>query len=64
MSQRDTATVIQQYLDAFLHHDPTLLPELIAEDCVIEDIQPAPDGSRIVGRAACLAALPTTCAMR
>ena len=56
MSQRDTATVIQQYLDAFLHHDPTLLPKLIAEDCVIEDIQPAPDGSRIVGRAACLAA--------
>ncbi len=56
MSQNETATVIQQYLDAFLQHDPTLLSAVIAEDCVIEDLQPAPDGARIVGKAACLAA--------
>jgi hypothetical protein len=56
MSENETSTVIQQYLDAFLQHDPMLLSALIAEDCVIEDLQPAPDGARIVGRADCLAA--------
>ncbi len=36
-------------------HDPKLLADLIAEDCVIEDSGPAPAGARHVGRPACLA---------
>lgn len=38
----------------FLSHDPAALQELVADDCVIENTQPAPDGSRHVGKAACI----------
>lgn len=51
----DTAEVIRRYNDAFLQHDPALLEGLIAEDCVIENTTPAPNGARLVGRDACLA---------
>lgn len=50
-----TAEIMRRFNEAFLNHDPALLPALVAEDCVIENSQPAPDGSRHVGRAACLA---------
>src|SRR5262249_29261266 len=36
-------------------HDPTALADLVAEDCVIENTTPAPDGARHVGREACVA---------
>jgi hypothetical protein len=49
-----TAEIMRRFNDAFLTHDPSLLPPLVAEDCVIENTIPAPDGSRHVGRAACL----------
>ena len=53
MSQRQTAEVIDRFNDAFQRHDATLLEDLIAEDCVIENTRPAPDGERTVGRRAC-----------
>jgi ketosteroid isomerase-like protein len=55
MSTSETSGVIQRFSDAFQHHDPAALTELVAEDCVIENTQPAPNGSRHVGREACLA---------
>jgi hypothetical protein len=48
-----TSEVIRRYNDAFQQHDPSALRELIAEDCVIENSNPAPNGSRHVGRDAC-----------
>jgi ketosteroid isomerase-like protein len=49
-----TSEVIRRFNEAFQQHDPAALPELIAEDCVIENVSPAPNGSRHVGREACL----------
>jgi ketosteroid isomerase-like protein len=48
-----TSDVIRRFNQAFQQHDSSALAELIAEDCVIENSQPAPDGSRHVGREAC-----------
>ena len=50
-----TADVIRRFNDAFLDHQPGTLPALVADGCVIENTGPAPDGSRHVGREACLA---------
>ena len=50
-----TADIMRHCNDAFLRHDPEALPPLVAADCVIANTQPAPDGSRHVGRDACLA---------
>jgi SnoaL-like domain len=55
MSNRDTAEVIQQFNQAFIEHDPHLLVGLVGADCVMEAIQPAPEGERVEGQAACLA---------
>src|SRR5262245_29533226 len=55
MSVRTTREVLDQYNDAFRRHDPGLLEDLIADDCVIEDTGPAPDGLRREGGQACLA---------
>lgn len=49
-----TSEVIRRYNDAFQRHDPTLLAELIAPDCIIENSTPAPNGARLVGKKACL----------
>jgi ketosteroid isomerase-like protein len=51
---RSTSEVIRRFNEAFQQHDPAALPELIAEDCIIENSNPAPSGSRHVGREACL----------
>ncbi len=51
----DTAEVIRRFNDVFQRHDPSELPALIAEDCVIENTTPAPNGGRLVGRDACVA---------
>jgi len=53
--ERTTAEIMARFNAAFLQHDPTLLEDLVAEDCVIENTVPAPDGARFEGRAACLA---------
>ena len=52
---RTPREVLGQYNEAFRLHDPALLVDLIADDCVIEDSGPAPDGLRRVGGQACLA---------
>ncbi|MDH2428347.1 nuclear transport factor 2 family protein [Sphaerisporangium sp. TRM90804] len=54
MSDEKTLAVMNQFNDAFLKHDPSLLEELLADDCVLENSGPAPNGSRHVGKAACL----------
>jgi ketosteroid isomerase-like protein len=50
-----TAQVIHLFNRAFVEHDTALLTDLVGEDCVMEAIQPAPDGARYEGREACLA---------
>jgi len=52
---RATQALMGRFNDVFLQHDPAALDALIAEDCVIEAVGPAPDGARHVGRAACTA---------
>jgi ketosteroid isomerase-like protein len=45
---------MQRFNQAFMQHEGSLLDGLIAEDCVMESVEPAPDGTRYVGRDACL----------
>ena len=49
-----TEAVMARFNDVFQQHDPSALEQLVADDCVIENTQPAPDGSRHVGRSACI----------
>ena len=44
----ETREVLRRYHEAFRNHDPE------ADDCVIENTGPAPNGSRHVGKVACL----------
>jgi ketosteroid isomerase-like protein len=46
-----TAAVIDQFNQAFVRHDGSLLDNLVAEDCVMESVESA-DGARVVGRVA------------
>ncbi|TGT50676.1 nuclear transport factor 2 family protein, partial [Mesorhizobium sp. M00.F.Ca.ET.170.01.1.1] len=50
----ETAEIMRRYNHVFQRHDPSALDELVAEDCVIENTTPAPDGARRVGKAACV----------
>lgn len=52
--ETQTLQIIQRFNQAFLQHDALLLDGLIAEDCVMESVELAPDGTRYVGRSACL----------
>ena len=52
--QSPTLQIMQRFNHAFVQHDGSLLDNLIAEDCVMESVEPAPDGTRYVGRRACL----------
>jgi len=45
-----TSQVIRRFNQAFEQHEATLLENMIAEDCVMESVDPAPDGTRVVGR--------------
>jgi ketosteroid isomerase-like protein len=51
----DTAGVMRRFNAVFQLHDPAALPELVGDDCVLENTQPAPNGSRHVGRDECVA---------
>src|SRR5215216_3403283 len=51
---RATEELLTRFDRVFLTHDPAPLQELVADDCVIENTNPAPDGSRHVGKAACV----------
>ncbi len=62
-SDNATAEVIRLFNEAFHRHDAAALTTLVAQECVVENSHPAPNGSRHVGREACLAlwqALATT----
>lgn len=49
-----TLQIMRRFNQAFVQHDASLLDGLIAEECVMESVEPAPDGTRYVGGAACL----------
>lgn len=49
----DTTEIMRRFNQAFLEHDSALLADLIAPDCVMESIQPAPNGTRYEGFDAC-----------
>ncbi|GGY43030.1 nuclear transport factor 2 family protein [Streptomyces tanashiensis] len=53
MSVRTTTEVIDRFNRAFTEREAGLLADLIAEDCVMESVQPAPRGERVSGREAC-----------
>lgn len=55
MSEQETAEVIRRFNRAFTDHDPAALGALVSPQCVMEAIQPAPDGARYEGGEACLA---------
>lgn len=55
MPFRTTAEVVDRFNHAFVHHVPEILDDLVADDCVMEAIQPAPDRDRVEGGEACLA---------
>ena len=40
----ETEAVLHRFNQVFLSHKPDALAELVADDCVIENTQPAPDG--------------------
>ena len=53
MSVRSTVEVMDRFNRAFVEHEAGLLVDLIAEDCVMESVQPAPTGEVVRGREAC-----------
>ena len=44
-----TSEVIDRFNRAFAEHDPTAFVDLVGPDCVMETIQPAPNGERYEG---------------
>jgi hypothetical protein len=52
----ETSEVVRRFNEVFQRHDPSALPELVAKDCVIENTQPAPNGSGLGGGSSRLAA--------
>jgi ketosteroid isomerase-like protein len=55
MQSTETSEIIRRFNRAFQEHDPAILEDLVAPDCVMESIQPAPDGTRYEGYDANLA---------
>jgi hypothetical protein len=53
VENQKTTEIMEKFNNAFVHHDPALLADLIGENCVMESIQ-GPDGIRYEGYAACL----------
>lgn len=48
-SDSATAKVAARFIEAFQRKDATAIADLVAEECVMETMQPAPDGERIEG---------------
>jgi ketosteroid isomerase-like protein len=44
-----TSEIVHRFNRAFEEHDPELLDDIIGQNCVMESIQPAPDGTRYEG---------------
>lgn len=51
-ADQNTVQLIQQFHDAFNHHDVDLIMTLMTEDCLFENTYPPPDGTRLEGAAA------------
>ena len=51
----DTTTIMDQFNAAFLERAPEKLVDLLAPDCVMEGVGPAPDGNVWTGYDECLA---------
>lgn len=51
----ETKDVIRRFHGAFDRHDPEGVEDLVADECILKNTNPAPNGSRHVGKAACLA---------
>ena len=49
MSTEETVDVLRRFNQAYVDHDPAAFEDLVAPDCVMESIQPAPDGTRYEG---------------
>src|SRR5687768_1378420 len=49
MQTNQTTEIIRRFNQAFQDHNPALLEDLVAPDCVMESIQPAPNGTRYEG---------------
>ena len=49
MVTKDTTEVVRRFNQAFIEHNPAILDDLVAPDCVMESIQPAPNGTRYEG---------------
>jgi ketosteroid isomerase-like protein len=49
MSDEITAAVVYRFIKAFQVRDPAAFVDLVADDCVMESIQPAPNGTRYEG---------------
>jgi ketosteroid isomerase-like protein len=49
MQTNETAEIIRRFNQAFEDHNPALLEDLVAPDCVMESIQPAPNGTHYEG---------------
>jgi ketosteroid isomerase-like protein len=47
--EHTTRTVVQRFIEAFTRRDSSAIPDLVADDCVMEAMQPAPDGERVEG---------------
>src|SRR4051812_18222277 len=47
--ENDTSHVVQRFITAFQERDPSLIPDLVSDSCVMEGMQPAPDGLRVEG---------------
>ena len=45
-----TFEVIDRFDRTFVEHDGTLLEGLVAEDCVMESVESASEGARVIGR--------------
>ena len=52
---KQTEAILHRFNRVFLTHNPAPLAELVADDCVVENTQPAPDGARHEGKEACIA---------
>jgi ketosteroid isomerase-like protein len=50
-----TELLLNEFNDVFIKHDPSALDRLVADDCVVENTRPAPNGDRYVGKQACVA---------
>jgi len=49
MRTNDTAETLRRFDQAFIERNPALLEDVIAPDCIMESMQPAPNGTRYEG---------------